>query len=129
MKRLYVFVHVLVILPAVVVTQFAFLLFLPAYVIAMIVGFDMYGRNSKETRRIARAIHAAVLQTVCFIAIAAIEWGLFAWLVDIPRPEYQLVLISALISLGAFSGVFLLVEVVRTRNAKSKVADNGQDRL
>ena len=122
MKRLYVLVHLLVILPAIVVTQFAFLLFLPAYVIAMIVAFDRYGRNSKGTRGIAKAIQAGVLQTVCFIAIAAIEWALFAWFVDIPWPEYKLVLISALISLGAFVGVFLLVETVRARNAKNNAA-------
>ena len=111
LKINFTILHILVILLFMVGSQLAFILFLPAYVMAMFVGFHIFEKRWTPQGReflLRLSVITALKQSVIFIGIALIEWMALVRLVKFPVPDFGVTTILWFASVLIFVLVFVI---------------------
>lgn len=122
MKRVYVIVHLSVMVLFSIFTQLAFVMFLPAYVVAMFAGFELFSRKPRPhsiRARVRLLFQASIMQTLIFLALAFSEWALFVWLVKIPWPSSYVVVTACTLALVVSLAIFALIGALEVKNPQN----------
>ncbi|MBI5612613.1 MAG: hypothetical protein HY942_06080 [Gammaproteobacteria bacterium] len=117
MNRAYFLAHFLVVLLALLKSQLALLVFLPAYAIAAILAKRYLTGKLGKTKRdfFLGNLKAASIQALVFVSLALLEWLILNLLVKIPTPGATLIVSALVGSTFVFFLIFITLNWYRQR--------------